>query len=131
VEWVVGLVVVTVVIVVRRLAIRRVTKGDRRFLWLYFAPTLILSAYLIWIGIEVWRASPVVSIFIGLLAVVSLVLLVRMIRGIAAAHPVPQAADELSPPQFDYIVWTALGAPMLFVAVLLILLVTGALSNSR
>jgi hypothetical protein len=131
VEWVVGLVLVTVVIVVRRLAIRRVAKGDRRFLWLYFAPTLIVFAYLIWIGIEVWRASPVVSIFMGLLAVVSLVLLVRMIRGITAAHPVQQKTGELSPPQFDYIVWTALGAPMLFVGVLLILLVTGALTNSR
>jgi len=131
VEWVVGLLVVAAVFAVRQLAIRRVAKGDRRFFWLYFAPTLIIFTYLIWIAIGMWKLQPVLAIGLGLLAVVSLVLLVRMIRGMAMVGPPPESLGELASPSFDYIVWLALGAPMLLVVLLLILLVTGGLTTSR
>lgn len=126
-----GLLAVTAVFAVRHLAIRRVAKGDRRFFWLYFAPTLIIFTYLIWIAIGMWKVQPVLSIGIGLVAVVSLVLLARMIRGMATVGPSPESPGDLASPSFDYIVWMALGAPLLLVVLLLILLVTGGLTYSR
>jgi hypothetical protein len=131
VEWVVGLGILAILVVARHIAARRVAKGDRRFAWLFFAPTLLMFSYLLWISATMWRIQPLVSIGVGLVAAVSLVLLARVARGMATGRETPELLGDLRGPSFDYLIWTAIGLPMLMVVVLVILLATGAFTNSR
>ncbi len=128
-EWLAGLALVTPVIVVRHLAVRRMVKGDRWFAWVYFAPTLMILGYLVWIAIGLWTTQPVAAIGLGVVGGASLVLFVRVVREMASATRTTETIGELTSPFFDYIIWAAIGAPMVLVALLLALLVTGALGS--
>jgi chromate transport protein ChrA len=131
VEWLVGIALVAALIVVRHVAIRRIAGGDGRFVWIYFAPTLLVMSWLIWMTARLGAVQPVTAILLAVVGAVSLLLFSRVIRQMATDAATPDAIGELSPPLFDYIVWTALGVPVLFIAGLLILLLSGALGKAN
>ena len=129
-EWPVGIALVAAVIVVRRIAIRRIAAGDGRFAWVYFAPTLLIVAWLVWISIGMWAVQPLLAVGAGVVAAVSLILLGRTVGRMASDAGTPGAIGELSAPMFDYIVWTSIGVPVVLIVGLLILVVSGALGKS-
>ena len=129
-EWLVGIAFVAALLVVRWIAIRRIAGGDGRFAWIYFAPTLLVMAWLIWMSIGMWAVQPIAAIGVGILGAVSLLLLSRAIARMASDAGTPDAIGELSPPMFDYIIWLSVGVPLLLIIGLLILLLSGALGKS-
>lgn len=80
-ELVVGLGVLASLVALRHFAARRFARGDRRWIWLYFAPTIPVPAYVVWAAIRLWPTSPVATIGLGLVGVVSLLLLLRAVKG--------------------------------------------------
>jgi hypothetical protein len=71
----------------------------------------------------------VAAIGVGVVGGASLVLFVRVVREMASATRTTDPIGELTSPFFDYIVWAAISVPMVLVALLLVLLVTGALGS--
>jgi hypothetical protein len=131
VEALVGLAIVGIWIGVRLFAARRIAAGQGRFVWLYFAPMLLLMTYVLWISVGLWTTHPLMAVGIGLLGVPSLLLLARGVRQMASDAGNPDAIGNLSSSFVDYFVWFGIGVPFVFVAWLLLLLVTGELGNSR
>ena len=129
-ELVVGLGILASLVAFRHVAARRFARGDRRWIWLYFAPTILVPAYVVWAAIRLWPTSPVATIGLGLVGGVSLLLLLRAVRGLAMADGRDVLANP--PPAFlNYLIWGALGAPLVVSVLLLVLLVTGGLGNTR
>lgn len=126
--WIV-VAVVAGLIIVRHFAIRRIANGQRRFVWVYFAPTIFVMTYLIWIPVRMWTDQPAAAIALGLLGIPSLLLFVRMLRRMATDAGTSEMIGDLSPPYFDFIVWTAIGVPMLLVIGLIVLAVSGKLGG--
>ena len=81
-----------------------------------------------WAGFAIFGFNPVAGFVFSGVALVTLVLLVRMV---ARYQPTtaPGSSGQLSGPWFDYIIWMALGAPFILVGLLLVLAVTGALNH--
>jgi len=90
-----------------------------------------MMASAVWIVLGTWSSGPVVAIGLALFLVATLVLLVRMVRGIGDGRWALDQLGELRGPSFDYIVWMAIGAPMVMVVLLVLLLVTGGLTTGR
>jgi hypothetical protein len=130
VEWPGGIALVAALIAVRHLAIRRIARGDGRFVWIYFAPTLLVMAWVIWIAIGLWAVQPLAAIGVAVVGAGSLLLFSRAVGRMASDAGTPGAIGELSPPMFDYIAWTSIGVPLLLFVGLVILLLTGALGKS-
>ncbi len=129
-ELLVGFALVASLVAVRHFAARHIARGQGRFAWIYFAPTLLAMVCVIWIAVRMWAIQPLAAIALGLIGVPSLFLFVRVVRRMASDAGAPDMIGNLSPPLFDYIVWMAIGIPFVLVAGLLLLLVTGGLGNS-
>lgn len=129
-ELVVALGVLASLVAFRHLAARRFARGDRRWIWVYFAPTMLVMAYVVWTSIRLWPTHPLETIGLALVGVVSMLLLLRAVRGLAIAD----GRDVLANPPsafLNYLIWGALGAPLVLSALLVLLLVTGGLGNTR
>jgi hypothetical protein len=122
--------VAVVLAIVRHLGARRFARGDRRYAWVVFAPTLAGLAFLVVMSFHIWTFSPPAAVFAGLVGATSLILLVRVVRQTASTATAPEAIGELSSQGFDYIVWMAIGLPFLFVVFMLVALVTGAFGSA-
>ena len=128
------LVVIAVVAIwlgLRLFAGRRVAAGQGRFIWVFFGPTFLVLLIAIWFAVRIWATQPLAAVGIALLSVPSAFLLARALRRMAFDIGAPAKTGELPPPMFDYIVWTAIGAPFVLVVLLLLLLVTGGLGATR
>ena len=130
VELFVGGAVIANLVAVRLFAARQIGRGHHRFALVYFAPMLFAMIYIVWIAVGLWAISPLAAMGVGTLGVVSLALLVRLVRGMASGAGNPATLGDLPSPAFDYIVWMAIGAPMVLVVALLLLLVTGGLNGT-
>jgi hypothetical protein len=131
VEWILGVVALVGLVGVRVVAARRVARGDRRFVWLLFAPTLFFAFAMIWVSVNLLSVQPVAGLFFGAVSVIGAILLARMVRAIATA---PRARDEwslTSGPAEDFLVWGALAVPLLTAVALIVLLITGGLGETR
>jgi hypothetical protein len=111
----------------RLVAASRLARGQPRFVWLMFGPQVLFAAILVWIGLATVRSAPLAGIAVVALGVVTAWLLVRMIRqaGSTAAQP---GSGGVRGPTFDYLIWAAIGAPFLLIAILAILAIL-ALNN--
>jgi hypothetical protein len=98
--------------------------GDLRFI-----PGLMIGVVFVWGGTRVAAASVPVALLMIAIGAVTLVLVVRMMLGDRAAGNRIEATGELTTPNLDYLVWAAFLVPMLMIVALLILAVTGSLSN--
>lgn len=82
-EWAIGIALVAGLVAVRHVAMRRVARGDRRFLWLFFAPTVAVPAFVVWIALGMWGREPIMAVGLALVFGVSLALVAGMLRGMA------------------------------------------------
>jgi hypothetical protein len=112
-------------------AARQVARGRRRFAWVFFAPGLFGLIYLIWIALRSWANQPLTAIVLGLVAVPSLLLFIRMVRQRASDVLPSDPTWTLSSAHFDYIVWMAIGLPILGVIGLMAVLVAQGLGAFR
>jgi uncharacterized membrane protein len=113
------------------LAARQVARGRRRFAWVFFAPGLFGMAYVVWIALRAWADQPLMAIVLGLIAVPSLLLFIRMARQRASGVLPSDPTWKLSSAEFDYIVWIAVGLPFVAVVGLVLLLIASALGAFR
>ena len=131
VEPLIGLAVLVTWLGIKVFAARRVVRGHHRFAWVFFAPALFGMVFVVWLAIRSFAAQPLLAIILGLVGIPSLVLLLRTARQ-RASHVLPSDPTwELSSAHFDYIVWMAIGLPLVLVTGLLLLLIGGALGTSK
>jgi hypothetical protein len=130
VELWVGIALLAGLLVVRHFAARQVARGRRGFVWIYFAPTLAVIAYLVWVPAQMWAEQPLLAVGIGLMGITTLILAFRTIREMASGEGLLDPKGGPSKPFEDYTVWMAI-APFLVVGVLILLLVTGGLDSAR
>jgi hypothetical protein len=108
-------------------AARQVARGRRRFAWVFFAPALFGLIYVVWIAIRSWVNQPLMAIVLLLVAVPSLLLFIRMARQRASEVLPSDPTWTLSSAHFDYIVWMAIGLPLIAALGLTVLLIAYAL----
>lgn len=130
-EWILVAAALVAVVLVRHFAARRVARGDPRFAWLLFAPTLLVAFAMLWVSVTLLTVQPVLGLFVGVVSVIGAILLVRMVRAMASPSESEAKLGDVSGPAFDYIVWGAIGAPFILVVALIVLLITGGLGDTR
>ncbi len=94
-----------------------------------FGSALLTGILLSWAGFTVLGKSAPLGVFMLAVGGVALVLAARMglARRSSVDRPVPNG--ELSRPAQDYLVWIALGLPMLMGAAFVVLAIAGALGR--
>jgi hypothetical protein len=113
----------------RFVAIRRAAVGDDRFVGLFCMPTLLGGVVVMWAGLKVAGTSLPIGLLILAGGGVTTVLVARMIvTGPTIARRMVSSGD-LSGPYFDYIIWLAIGLPMLLLVGLVILAIGGGLTS--
>ena len=130
-EWILVAAAVVAVVLVRHFAAGRVARGDPQFVWLLFAPTLLVAFAMLWVSVTLLTVQPVLGLFVGVVSVIGAILLVRMVRAMASPSESKAELGDVSGPAFDYIVWGAIGAPFILVVALIVLLITGGLGDTR
>ena len=108
-------------------AARQVGRGRRRALWVFFAPPMAGLAYGVWVAVRSWIDQPLIAIVLGLVTIPSLVLFIRSARQQVSEVPISDPTWKLSSAQFDDIVWSAIGVPLLVVAGLIVALIAFAI----
>jgi hypothetical protein len=97
----------------------------------FFAPSLFGLTYPVLVALRSWGNQPLMAIVLGLVAVPSLLLFIRMARQQASQVLPSDPTWTLSSAHFDYIVWLAIGLPMLAILGLIALLIARALGAFR
>jgi hypothetical protein len=112
-EWpaVSAIAVVLVAIVPLRLfAGRQVRAGRGRFVWVIFAPTLLVTAAPLWVAAVLFPTQPLLAVFLAIGGLVFLgllvLLLIRVSGGVSAAAPGEARADAVLKPLTDYVAAT-------------------------
>jgi hypothetical protein len=82
-------------------AARQVAKGRRRFAWVFFAPGLFGLIFVVWIAFRSLANQPLTAIVLGLVAVPSLLLFIRMTRQRASEGLPSDPTWTLSTAHFD------------------------------
>lgn len=131
VEPLIGIALLASLVLIRRFAARRIAHGQGRFVWIYVAPMTLAMVFLVWIAVRMWTTQPLAGIGLALLIVPIVVLYLRAAKQSALVVGSRDVSGELSAPWFDYIVWTAVGAPLLLGVLLILLLIAGGLGTSR
>jgi hypothetical protein len=76
-----------------------------------------------WTALRTWSQDPLLAIILAVIAVPSLLLLIRMVRQRATQVPPTDPTWTLFGAQFDYIVWFAIGVPIVLIVALVLLLI--------
>lgn len=108
-------------------AARQVARGHRRFAWVFFAPGLFGLTSVIWIALRSWVDHPLTGTVLLLVAVPSLLLFIRMARQRASEVLPSDPTWTPSSAHFDYIVWMAIGLPLIAILGLIVLLFANGL----
>ena len=100
-------------------AARRSARGDSRFTGLVYVPVLLGGLVGIWAGISVASSNLAFGLVLVLTGAITVVLLVRAWRA-APASPISHAhAGGMPESWVDYLIWTAIGAPIVLAVLLL------------
>jgi hypothetical protein len=91
-------------------------------------PALLSGGIITVLGFKVATTSLPSGLFMLAIGGLTFVLGVRMLSNRGAAKRL-ESTGELTGPHFDYLIWSALGVPMLMVLALAILAITGALNT--
>jgi hypothetical protein len=121
---------VVFLVVARTVLARRSGRDDVDLNTIVFGSALLGGVFTIWAGLKVSGTSLPLGLVMFAIGGVTIILVARMMVADRAASKRPQASTgELTGPSFDYLVWVALGVPMLLVGGLLILAITGGLTS--
>jgi hypothetical protein len=114
--------VIVLYLVVRHWAARRLMKGDRRGIWILFAPAIGGATVAVLAGVRIATVSPVLGGVVIVVGAVTLTLLVRalLVDPAALTSGVPETWVR-------YFVWASLGAPIVLALALLAAAITGQL----
>ena len=120
---------------VRHLAARRVARGDGRFVWLVFLPSMVGFAALVVIGAQAAGTSPIIGIagvVVGLVFVVAMIkTFATMSARISALPPRGDITEALTDPLANFaLLWGVLLVVLALVAVI-VLIVWGVLQVGR
>ena len=120
---------------VRHLAARRVARGDGRFVWLVFLPSMVGFAALVVIGAQTTGTSPIAGIAMASIGLVFVVAMIKtfatMSARISAMHPGGDITPALTGPLANFaLLWGVLLAVLALVAVI-VLVVWGVLQVGR
>ncbi len=94
-----------------------------------FVPSLFGGVLAIVGGVRVAAWNIPLGLFMTAIGVGTIVLVVRLMRGGAAAVNSFESTGELNTRHFDYLIWSALIVPMLLIVALLIVVITSALTS--
>ena len=105
-----------------------------RLIALIYLLPIVGGAAIVWAGIRLAMTNLPVGLLLIAMGVVTVVLLVRVLLGSLSAREgtTPDGAapnGDLTGPYFDYVIWVALGVPMLAILAFGILAVAGALNG--
>ena len=105
-----------------------------RLIALIYVLPIVGGAAIVWAGVRLAMTNLPVGLLLIAMGVVTVVLLVRVLLGSLSARDgtTPDGTTpngDLTGPYFDYVIWVALGVPMLAILAFAILAVTGALSG--
>ena len=120
---------------VRHLAARRVARGDGRFVWLVFLPSMVGFAALVVIGAQTTGTSPIAGIAMASIGLVFVVAMIKtfatMSARISALPPRGDITEALTDPLANFaLLWGVLLVVLALVAVI-VLIVWGALQVGR
>jgi hypothetical protein len=100
-----------------------------RFVGLIDLPRLLVGVIGVVLSVKIATTNLLFGLFMLSITGLTLVLAVRAMVANRGAAKRLESTGELTRPNFDYLVWIALGMPMLLVVALLILAITGALTS--
>ena len=105
-----------------------------RVIALIYVLPIVGGAAIVWAGVRLAATNLPVGLLLVAMGIVTVVLLVRVLLGSLAARdgssPDGMTRNgDLTGQYFDYVMWIALGVPMLAILAFAILAVTGALSG--
>ena len=100
-----------------------------RLIALIYVLPIVGGAAIVWAGIRLAMTNLPVGLLLIAMGVVTVVLLVRVLLGSLSAREGTTPNGDLSGPYFDYVIWVALGVPMLAILAFAILAVTGTLNG--
>ena len=105
-----------------------------RLIALIYVLPIVGGAAIVWAGIRLATTNLPVGLLLIAVGVVTVVLLVRVLLGSLSARDgtTPDGTTpngDLTGPYFDYVIWVALGVPMLAILAFAILAITGVLSG--
>jgi hypothetical protein len=104
---VLGAVAVAAFVGLRIVASRRVAAGDGRFMWVYFAPTLVGAVAVLWAAASELTTMPVVGVPLAAGAAVYLLSIVRFMtqakRGIDQARTPDALAAAVTEPLIEHV----------------------------
>jgi hypothetical protein len=103
---VVGIAVVAVLVLLRYFAARRVAARQGQFVWLAFAPTLIVAIVIIWTAVQMLATEPIVGVVIliagGIYLAGAVRFLARLSRSVSTAGPQDDIMAAMTEPLADY-----------------------------
>ena len=100
---------------------RRSARGDTRFNWLFVVPLLAGGLVLIWAGTRVASANLGMGAVMVVTGAITVVLLIRGLRASPSSPMSAAHAGGLPEPWFDYLIWTAIGVPIVLAVLALVL----------
>ena len=126
---IVGAVVFAVLVGLRFVAVREHANGNTRFVGLFFLPLLPGGIVMTLAGLGMVGKNPFPGLVLLAIGAITTALVARMIVRAPSMAQESTMTGDVPGPALDYIIWFAIGVPMLFVALLLILLITGGLRS--
>jgi len=105
-----------------------------RLIALIYVLPIVGGAAIVWAGVRLAMTNLPIGLLLIAMGVVTVALLVRVLLGSLSARDgtTPDGTTpngDLTGPYFDYVIWVALGVPMLAIVAFAILAVTGALNG--
>lgn len=101
-------------------AVRRSAKGDTRFTGLIYVP---MGLALSWAGITVASSNLALGVVMALAGAITVLLLVRALRASPAVPLSPEHAGGVPEQWVDYLIWTAIGVPIVLALLALVIAV--------
>ena len=109
---------------------RRSAKGEHRFTWLVHAPLLFGGLAMIWAGITMASSNLGLGGGLALVGAITTLLVARALRAAPAGYMSDAYARGLPEQWFDYLIWTAIGVPLVIAGMALLMAVADRFNRS-